>query len=642
MSIIVQQQLSGLQPNETLVIGETDIAFGRVVAPVPLRNKPKIKTGWGFEYAEHSFIGDDVNLTLANGLKIPAFDHKFTLDNGLNVTYGQINGLAGDFYGTDKPISDGADAQDQSTRFVAAYNTLAGVSSRQPKEAQDILSVLQTEVAAVNKALADHIDPSIVYNQLPDVTSKLELLTIGRPRHFPSYLGLARINWDHFGQDARTAYNAGHGTALQVAAQGDLERAYTLNAFADHFLEDSFAAGHLRTPRRGLHSSFNPAADLCAKFMHDEDNAIGLSVNNSLGQSWTCYGDKRALDVEDEENLKYCVAAVQASADEVYTAYISKTTPEPSSYKAWTIAPTLESALGPQTLAPLFKYQDNMKDIDRRDVIENRRLHNLTSSWWYASTALKCKTDGWWKYPITIDGPPKIIPWTSFAITTPRIWSTRLYYQSPLGGVLESKHIDGQWTGGITQPALWDAALFTPLAAINWDSGNQIRVYYLSPDYQLREYCCRNGSWFQGELNDMNIQAARNTSIAAFQRILILAISEEGSDEIKEFCHDDGQWCRGTTLPRALSGTSIAAISYEYEGLRFRVYYQGQDLSIREHCFDKKDWSSGEFGYHALVYLLTYGITINPTQVNSAASSPLGELNLVCSLEAALCWTFTG
>lgn len=72
------------------------------------------------------------------------------------------------------------------------------------------------------------------------------------------YLGLALINFDHFGEDARTAYKAGHLAALRQAASSkspaNLESAYALNAFADHFLEDSFAAGHLRVPRQKLHS----------------------------------------------------------------------------------------------------------------------------------------------------------------------------------------------------------------------------------------------------------------------------------------------------------------------------------------------------------------------------------------------------
>ena len=109
--------------------------------------------------------------------------------------------------------------------------------------------------------------------------------------------------------------------------------------------------------------------------MHDEDCAIGLQVKNRACDSWACYGDKRALDEVAADNLKRCVAAVQASADEIYTAYVGKTIPSPSNYKAWTIAPTLESALGTQDLAPLFKYKDaSQTDVERRKVIENRRI----------------------------------------------------------------------------------------------------------------------------------------------------------------------------------------------------------------------------------------------------------------------------
>lgn len=193
-----------------------------------------------------------------------ASDHKFRLPNGLTLTYGQINALGGDFYGTNDPISDGKDDRDRSARFVAAYGTLANVSSRQPKEANKILAVLQAEVDAVNKALENHENPSKAYATLPNVSATLEAITFGRSG-FPGYLGLARINWDHFGEDARSAYNAGHATAIRKAISGELDWAYAMNAFADHFLEDSFSAGHLRTPRRLLHVSTDFASDLCAK-----------------------------------------------------------------------------------------------------------------------------------------------------------------------------------------------------------------------------------------------------------------------------------------------------------------------------------------------------------------------------------------
>ena len=217
---------------------------------------------------EHSYIGDSIELILVDGGPVAASSHKFQLPNGLALTYGQINALAGDFYGTHHPISDGKSSQDRSTRFLAAYNTLANGSPRQPEEANKILSVLQAEIDAVNDALINHQDPSVVYSTLPDVTCTLEQITSGRS-DIPSYIGLAKINWDHFGEDARMVYNVGHSMAIQKAIDGDLEGAYALNAFADHFLEDSFSSGHLRTPRRLLHGAPGLSADVCAKARPD-------------------------------------------------------------------------------------------------------------------------------------------------------------------------------------------------------------------------------------------------------------------------------------------------------------------------------------------------------------------------------------
>jgi hypothetical protein len=208
-------------------------------------------------------------LNLPNGQKVLAGKYPFKLPNGLALTYGQISGLGGDFYGTTQPISDGTTPEDRAARFNNAWGTLAVDTSRQPKEGNQILAALQQEVVAINNAVAKGIDPSTIYAILPDQTALFEALTIDRPSNEPAYLGLAAINWDHFGDDARTAYTTGHTAALKVATSGttldNLLKAYAINAFADHFLQDLFSAGHLRTPRRALHSAINPSADLCCK-----------------------------------------------------------------------------------------------------------------------------------------------------------------------------------------------------------------------------------------------------------------------------------------------------------------------------------------------------------------------------------------
>lgn len=131
--------------------------------------------------------------------------------------------------------------------------------------------------------------------------------------------------------------------------------------------------------------------------MHDEDCAIGLDVQNIGGEKWTLYGDKRGLDTVNEESKRRCLAAIQASADEIYDAWKTQIKPDRQKYRAWAHAPTLESAYGSQTLAALFTPGDK-----RRVNIKDRRDHSYTTSWWFATTAAQCANSGRWKYPITI------------------------------------------------------------------------------------------------------------------------------------------------------------------------------------------------------------------------------------------------
>ena len=146
--------------------------------------------------------------------------------------------------------------------------------TRTPAEAPKIFALLKEEIDMVNKARESGLDPwDAAYPQLPDININLEWETSGRPAPMLSYLDLARISWDHFGQDARTTYNAGHRAAIDVALEGgndNLVLVYAMNAFADHFLEDSFSAGHLRTPRRLLHGSVGNTADVCAKVFNSQ------------------------------------------------------------------------------------------------------------------------------------------------------------------------------------------------------------------------------------------------------------------------------------------------------------------------------------------------------------------------------------
>ena len=220
----------------------------------------------GFEIAEHGWLGDGITLTWTDGKQYTAVDQPFILPSLVKATYGQINGLAGDFHATTNPISDGKDLKDQVQRFHDAWNCLSAKSSLLPTEANEILRILQNEVNAVKQAIDNKLDPSTAYSNLnlDQMNKDLQKATSNRP-YLQQYLALAFIDWEHFGLDAHTAYIVGHTAALQTAKAGDLITAYSMNAFADHYLEYSFSAGHIRTPRRALHGTVNVFYDLNAK-----------------------------------------------------------------------------------------------------------------------------------------------------------------------------------------------------------------------------------------------------------------------------------------------------------------------------------------------------------------------------------------
>ncbi|KAM3532010.1 hypothetical protein NHJ13051_000386 [Beauveria bassiana] len=380
----------------------------------------------GFEYAEHRFLGDQMNLKYQHPksatdqtpdgkvVDVVASDLPLLkLSKGsdvLELTYGEISALAGDFYGTLNPISDAKSDEDARTRFLAAYNTLADNPADQPHDGQVLIKHLQDEVDQVEALHKEKKDPSTWYKDGTGLAGMNAIDKLIQGRHFPIYSELLKINWDHFGDNARAAYRAGHSAALQLATTGEktvdrLVKAYSINAFADHFLQDLFSAGHLRTPRRLLHGGLKNVVDVCANKMHDEDCALGLSVSAPKGNPWQAYGDKRLLDKCNEENLLKCQAAIVESWREIYDAWDTRHAPEPAAYKAFDIVPTKASALSEhQTLAPLFKLgpSGEYKDLQRRLELKDRKVWKFKTNWWPVTTVAETYTSGLWKYPITM------------------------------------------------------------------------------------------------------------------------------------------------------------------------------------------------------------------------------------------------
>jgi hypothetical protein len=161
-----------------------------------------------------------------------------------------------------------------------------------------------------------------------------------------SYVELALRNVDHFGWHNICAYSVYHAAAMELSAatggrrNEDFRRALYTNAFADHFLTDGFAAGHIRVPRaeicswaeaRGLSDK---VAGALSKLLHDQDGHVdvhsihgdaveehrgaedGLLVQDSDGNSWHTYCDGQ-LFLERSLQSPAVDHAVDAVADSV-------------------------------------------------------------------------------------------------------------------------------------------------------------------------------------------------------------------------------------------------------------------------------------------------------------------------------------
>jgi hypothetical protein len=367
-----------------------------------LKGKPQLR----FEGGEHTAIGDNTLLRFVKDAPaIPASQVELHLPNGLALSYGQIVSLGGDFYGiADQPISDGATPAERVQRFANAFNSLA-VLPASNAEARQILAVMQKEIAAVNQAIQDGKQPHEAYDALGDTLSEewnritgggsfvSALFPLGR------YLKLAANNADHFAEGALAAYIAGHTVAVQQAIlaknsadETQLELAYAMNAFADHYLTDLFSAGHLRVPRRELAAVVTPSdlGSLITRFMHDEDSKFGLNVRNGDGDQWRAYGDKRYFDAIDSINRMHVNQAVQASADEIFAAYLSGIAPSPGNFAALKKLPDLQAALNPAgNFSPLFKVESS-KVLRRKDV-NNLNDTATVDDWWGWSTYLLLK-----------------------------------------------------------------------------------------------------------------------------------------------------------------------------------------------------------------------------------------------------------
>jgi hypothetical protein len=144
-----------------------------------------------------------------------------------------------------------------------------------------------------------------------------------------TFLEEALHNAAHFHPLAIREFRDAHAAALRAAiaaaqappaeVRSAFDRAFFLNAYADHFLEDAFSAGHTGFCR----SCSSPTS---SKLWHDRLIATGRWLQNARGQAWCALGDARFHEqTEDARNamreaqvasiLSFLYGFVHASVD---------------------------------------------------------------------------------------------------------------------------------------------------------------------------------------------------------------------------------------------------------------------------------------------------------------------------------------
>ncbi|MDM8555455.1 hypothetical protein QUF75_12045 [Desulfococcaceae bacterium HSG7] len=198
---------------------------------------------------------------------------------------------------------------------------------------------------------------------------KVKLQVVANTKDF-DYLALALGNWDHFMPMCYKMWKRFHREALRLAkkyandpgkqnafvkgidsdgksesvvfdiATNDMAQALFLDAYACHFLEDCFAAGHLRGPRLLFGKDMD---SLRSKIMHDEDNQHRLEGCNKNGEKFRLIGEDHDRDdfttpakLDKDKDMKIlldrAVDAIASSVQQVCDVALGKRTVKRDEY----------------------------------------------------------------------------------------------------------------------------------------------------------------------------------------------------------------------------------------------------------------------------------------------------------------------
>ncbi|MBO9595653.1 MAG: hypothetical protein J7599_22310 [Niabella sp.] len=265
-----------------------------------------------YSYGEHKAIGDQAFILflkqygfqpddsllryywgVAADNKNGFFFPELSGGDALQVTYGMLNALSGDHESDPLLLEEQLRSQHSVIRKIAALHQqyLSMGYAAAPDGKLTRVDLHYALLAAVN--LSHFYEYRKTFQQQFRHFSKTFIRDCQDPAAVPAaFKKLGKTN-------ALTMYVSLHILAMDLAEQGGrlaregngdgaqkiLLYALLFNGFADHFLEDAFAAGHLVVNRSVLATITNNKA------LHDFYSEHGCMVVNSRGERWQAYGD---------------------------------------------------------------------------------------------------------------------------------------------------------------------------------------------------------------------------------------------------------------------------------------------------------------------------------------------------------------
>ncbi len=262
------------------------------------------------KYGEHKIIGDRSFLHLITALQntpggagfLQLLDLKTDSINGTcyfgalsqhaPVSYGVLNALSGDHssnpYLMEEQLRMQGSALQRIMALHEAYIRMGYTAAPDGKLVKTDFNYLM--LAAVNiphfyeynrsfQQQLRHFDPAMIRLCQNPAAINTAMNKLNNTNAINMYVTMHLVAVD-LAEQSGLAVRSDPAAARQL-----LLYAFLFNAFADHFLEDAFSAGHLVVNRTIMASFTNNKA------LHDFYSEYGTTVVNRKGEVWKAYGD---------------------------------------------------------------------------------------------------------------------------------------------------------------------------------------------------------------------------------------------------------------------------------------------------------------------------------------------------------------